>query len=97
MKVRIAQAAFDDLRDIGHWIALDDPERAISFVRELAEKCLSLSDRALLYPYAPEAGEGVRKRRHRKYLILYHVGAETIEVLHVIHGMRDYRKMFTRL
>ena len=97
MKVRITQAAFADLRDIGYWIALDDPERAITFVQELAEKCLSLSDRAFLYPSAPEAGEGVRKRRHRKYLILYHVGAETIEVLHVIHGMRDYRKMFTRL
>lgn len=49
MRVRITQAAFDDLRDIGHWIGLDDPERAISFVRELAEKCLSLSDRAFLY------------------------------------------------
>ena len=53
--------------------------------------------RAFLYPSAPEAGEGVRKRRHRKYLILDHVGAQTIEVLHVIHGMRDYRKIFTRL
>jgi Arc/MetJ-type ribon-helix-helix transcriptional regulator len=31
-------------RDIGHWIALDDPERAITFVQELAEKCLSLSN-----------------------------------------------------
>ncbi|HEY0130718.1 MAG TPA: type II toxin-antitoxin system RelE/ParE family toxin [Allosphingosinicella sp.] len=45
MKVRITQAALADLRDIGHWIALDDPERAITFVQELAEKCLSLSDR----------------------------------------------------
>jgi toxin ParE1/3/4 len=58
---------------------------------------LSLSDRAFLYPTAPEAGDGVRKRRYRKYLILYHLGAETIDILHVIHGMRDYRKMFTRL
>jgi plasmid stabilization system protein ParE len=39
MKVRITQAAYVDLRDIGHWIALDDPERAITFLQELAEKC----------------------------------------------------------
>ena len=97
MKVRITQAAFADMRDIGNWIALDDSERAITFVQELAEKCLSLADRAFLYPAAPEAGEGVRKRRHHKYLILYHVGVEAIDVLHVIHGMRNYRKMFTRL
>jgi len=97
VKVRITQAAFADLRDIGHWIALDDPERAIAFVQELAEKCLRLSDRAFLYPTAPEAGPRRQERRHRKYLILYHVGAETIEVLHVVHGSRDYRKIFTRL
>lgn len=55
MKIRITQEAFTDLRDIGHWIALDDPERALTFVQELAEKCLGLSDRAFLYPAAPEA------------------------------------------
>jgi plasmid stabilization system protein ParE len=53
MKVRITQAAFADLRDIGHWIALDDPERAVTFVQELGEKCLSLSDRAFLYRRRP--------------------------------------------
>jgi plasmid stabilization system protein ParE len=37
MKVRLARTAIADLRDIGHWIALDDPERAITFVQELAE------------------------------------------------------------
>jgi plasmid stabilization system protein ParE len=37
MKVRLTQGAIADLRDIGHWIALDDPERAITFVQEMAE------------------------------------------------------------
>ena len=97
MKVRLTWGALADLRDIGHWIALDDPDRAVTFVEELAEKCLGLADRAFLYPPAPEAGESVRKRRHRRYLILYHVGAETIEILHVVHGTRDYRKLFLKL
>jgi plasmid stabilization system protein ParE len=40
MKVILSQAAIADLLEIGHWIALDDPQRAITFVQELAEKCL---------------------------------------------------------
>jgi toxin ParE1/3/4 len=95
MKVRLAQTAIADLRDIGHWIALDDRGGRLRSCKSWPRS--ALADRAYLYPSAPEVGEGVRKRRHRKYLILYHVGAETIEVLHVIHGMRDYRRMFTRL
>jgi plasmid stabilization system protein ParE len=97
MNVVLTQAALADLRDIGHWIALDDPDRAISFVQELADKCLGLADRPLLYPQAPEAGEGLRKRRHGRYLILYRVARDRIEILHVVHGARNYRELFTRL
>jgi len=35
--------------------------------------------------------------RTKEPSILYPVGAETIEVLHVVHGTRGYRGMFTRL
>jgi hypothetical protein len=39
----------------------------------------------------------VRKRRHRRYLILHHVSATAIDVLHIVHGTRDYRKLFLGL
>jgi plasmid stabilization system protein ParE len=97
MRVVLSQAAIADLRDIGHWIALDHPERAVTFVQELARKCAELGEAPLPYPLAPEAGEGVRKRRHGRYLILYHVGAEAVEVLHVVHGMRAYRNLFLKM
>lgn len=97
MKVVLTQAALADLRDIGHWIALDDPERAVTFVRELGEKCMGLADGPLRYPSAPEIGNGVRKRRHGRYLILYRIERERVEILHVVHGARDYRALFTRL
>jgi len=35
----------------------------------------------------------VRRRPHGDYLILYHVLNDTIEVLHVIHGARDYQRL----
>jgi toxin ParE1/3/4 len=97
MRVILTQAALADLRDIGHWIALDDSGRAITFVDELSEKCLGLADRPFLYPLAPEAGEGIRKRRHGRNLILYRIASDRIEILHVLHGARNYRELFTRL
>jgi len=97
MKVVLTQAALADLRDIGHWIALDNPERAVTFVRELGEKCLDLGEHPLLYPLAPEIGQEVRKRRHQRYLILYRIAGSRIEILHVVHGARDYRTLFTRV
>jgi plasmid stabilization system protein ParE len=97
MKVFLTQAALADLRDIGHWIALDDPERAVTFVRELGDKCLGLAGNPFLYPSAPEIGVGVRKRRHQRYLILYRIERDRVEILHVVHGARDYRTLFMRL
>jgi len=32
----------------------------------------------------------VRRRPHGNYLIFYRVGAEQVEILHVLHGARDY-------
>ena len=97
MKVILTQSALAELRDIGHWIALDDPDRSVMFIGELRSKCLGLADRPLLYPLAPEIGQGVRKRRHHRYLILYRTAGDRIEILHVVHGARDYRALFTRV
>jgi toxin ParE1/3/4 len=33
---------------------------------------------------------GVRRRPYRDYLIFYRVVADTVEVLHVLHGAQDY-------
>lgn len=45
MNVVMTQAAIADLLDIGHWIGLEDPDRALTFVDELEAKCLDLADK----------------------------------------------------
>lgn len=97
MNVVMTQAAIADLLDIGHWIGLEDPDRALTFVNELEAKCLDLADKPLLYPLAAEIGPDISKRRHRKYLILYRIERNRIEVLHVVHGAREHRKLFTSI
>lgn len=53
MIVVIAQGAESDLERIGDGIAKDSPQRAISFVRELRERCESLADMLKAFPFVP--------------------------------------------
>lgn len=94
MIVRILPAAEAELEAIGDYIARDNPRRAVSFVRELRDKCLSLADMALAFPLVPRYEDlGVRHRVHGNYQIFYRVigqPAERIDVIHVLHGARDF-------
>jgi toxin ParE1/3/4 len=91
MIVVITEAAEADLEAIGDWIAADNPARALTFVLELRDRCLALADMPRAYPLVPRYEHlGVRRRSHRDYLIFYRIAGERIEVLHVLHGARDY-------
>jgi toxin ParE1/3/4 len=39
---------------------------------------------------AHRKNKDVRRRVHGNYLIFYRVGADRIDVLHVLHGAQDY-------
>jgi toxin ParE1/3/4 len=93
MIVRILPVAKAELEAIGDYIAQDNPRRAVSFVRELRDKCLSLADMPLAFPLVPRYEDrGVRHRAHGRYQIFYRVFGqpERIDVLHVVHSARDY-------
>ncbi len=94
MKVILTAAALADLQEIAGWIRRDNPARARSFIDELESKCLELGARARLYPLALKLGPGVRKRSYKGYLILYRIEMERVEVLHCVHGSRNFRAMF---
>lgn len=91
MIVHLAAEAESDLEGIGDYIARDNPVRALSFVRELREKCLSLSVTPLAFPLVPRfETHAVRRRVHGNYLVFYRVEARRVVVLHVLHGAMDY-------
>lgn len=91
MIVEIAAEATADIEAIGDYIARDNPVRALSFVRELRDRCLSLGDAPEAFPLIPRyESHGVRRRIHGNYLILYRAEAERVVVLHVLHGAMDY-------
>ncbi len=91
MIVRITVEAARDLEQIGDYIARDNPRRAITFIQELRAKCLDLAYTPQGFPLTPGYEErGVRRRVHGNYLIFYRVEAESIVILHVMHGAMDY-------
>lgn len=91
MIVHLTDKAIYELERIGDYIAQDSPRRALTFVRELREKCLGMADIPLAFPLVPHyEAHGVRRRVHGNYLIFYRVEADRVVVLHVLHGAMDY-------
>lgn len=90
MKVFLAQAARQELADITDWIARDNPERAESFSLELLHRAMAIGQFPAAYPLLDMfQHRGIRRRAYRDYLILYRILAETVEVVHIVHGARN--------
>lgn len=94
MNVVITEAAWGDMLQIGRYIATENAGRAETFLDELFEQCEKLA-------YAPEAyqlvpgreASGIRRKPYGKYLIFYRTARGQVEVLHVLHGARDYESL----
>jgi plasmid stabilization system protein ParE len=91
VRVVVTETAFADLLRIGRAIAADNPIRAETFVAELYDRCQRLADTPRAFPLIPNwEDRGVRRRTYRDYLIFYRLSDETVEILHVLHGAREY-------
>ena len=94
MKVRLTPEAKADLEDIGDRIAERNPARAVTYVQELRERATRIGEFPHAGPSRPQWGEGIRIAVHGKYLIVYRVCDETVQVLRVVHGARDLDALF---
>lgn len=94
MIVVITSEAEADLEHIAAYIAEQSPRSALKLVRELRQRCESLADAPRGYPLVPRyEHSGIRRRPFGHYLIFYRVGEDAIEVIHILHGVRDYEAL----
>ena len=94
MIVVLTSEAEFDLETIAQFIACDSVTTALSFVPELREKCLALGEAPRGYPLVPRYEHlGIRRRPFGNYLIFYRIGTNAIEVVHILHGARDYEPL----
>jgi toxin ParE1/3/4 len=96
MNVRLTPQAEADLEEIGDRIAERNPARAVTYIRELRQRTARIGE----FPHAgaprPQWGEGIRINVHGKYLIVYRVREEIVQVLRVVHGARDLDALFEK-
>ena len=90
MIVDFSDQAEADLEAIGDHIAMDNPRRARTFIKELRFACKKIGDMPRGYQLVPRhEATGIRRSVHCKYLIFYHIVSGRIEILHVLHGAMD--------
>ena len=94
MNVVFSKEALDDLDRIAAGIAADSPKRAVSFLRELRQGCEGLADMPRRFQLVPRYEHtGVRRRVIGNYLVFYRVEEGRVEILHIVHGARDYESI----
>jgi len=83
-----------DLESIGDYIARGNPGRAVSFIQELQGVCGSILAAPNAYPLVPRyEGSGIPRRAHGNYLIFDRATDAAVEVIHILHGARDYEPL----
>jgi toxin ParE1/3/4 len=94
MIVVLTAEAGADLEQIGAYVAEQSPRNALNLIRELRQRCESLLDTPRGYPLVPRYEHlGVRRRPFGRFLIFYRINQDRIEVVHILHGARDYESL----
>ncbi|MBL8473090.1 MAG: type II toxin-antitoxin system RelE/ParE family toxin [Rhodocyclaceae bacterium] len=89
MRVVLSPQTERDLEQIGDYIALDNPRRALTFIAEMNAKCLKLGVVPGLGSARPEFGDGIRMLPHGRYLIFYREYPAEIRIERIMRGARD--------
>ena len=89
----ISDDAEADLEYIGKYIAQDNLDAAISFVKQLKRRCNELVPFPGVGRKLDEIGLGFRSVAEGEYVIFYRVTVDdNIEILRIVHGKRDLGK-----
>ena len=87
MALRWTKTALRSLDEIASFIAQDDPQRALSFVRDLRDK----TERLAQFPGLGRAGRVPGTRElvlHANYLAIYRTSGEQVDILRIHHVAR---------
>jgi len=94
MRLKLSRFVEGDLEAIADFIAEDNPERAVSFIRRIRHQILEIGKQPLLYQLRPEIGDGARLAVLGHYVVLFRVIAGTVRVERVVYGGRELPHLF---
>jgi len=89
VRIRRLPRAIRDVEEIWDWIAADNMATA----ERLAERIAHATDRLVRFPHSgtsrPDLGPEVRSIVIDRYLVLYRVGPDSVDIIRVVHGARE--------
>lgn len=92
-RLKVTDAAQGDLYDIWSFIAGDSPEAADKLLTAITNQF----DRLLEFPelgrQRTELLPSLRSIAEKKYVIFYRLTARYVEIVRVLHGARDLRRI----
>jgi len=92
MRAHFAPQAEIDLEEVGDYIALDNPARAVSFIREIqryGNTCEKIAGGPDHYAARPDLGDTIRICAHGNHLIVFEPFDDGALILRVLHGARN--------
>lgn len=89
MRCEISPLAESDLREIGDYIARDNPRRAEGFIDELLVRSRQIADMPTAYPARNDLAPGLRACSHQRYIIFFTATDTGVRIERIIHGARD--------
>lgn len=73
-----------DFEEIGDYIARDNPSRAVSFVREIRERCVKIAANLEAAPLRCALGEGIRMALFGRYLFFYTADSISVRIVCIL-------------
>jgi toxin ParE1/3/4 len=89
MRIRRLPRAIRDVDEIWEWIAAENVAAADRLTDRIAAATGRLADFPESGAPRPELGPGARSIIVGRYLILYRVGPDSVDILRVVHGARE--------
>ncbi len=95
MKVVFSREANDDLERIAEYIARDNPIRAVSFINELVDAAIQITEAPQAFaPVSLYAQFGMRRKPYGSYSIFYKAEDNRVGIVRVLHSAQDYEAIF---
>jgi toxin ParE1/3/4 len=93
MTFRVLPEAIADILAIANYIKVDNPQAAAKLIEQFYMRFRSLDEMPGMGIQRPEISDRVRSLPVGNYLILYHQEPHGVDIIRVVHGMRDIENL----
>ena len=91
---RFSLEARQDLQGIHDYIAADDPRAALQLIERIEQSCQLLAENPLMGEGCDFLAECLRMTAVGNYIVFHRPDDDGAKIVRVIHGARDWRRLF---